>query len=78
MASTNTHITRRNLSGIYIFDTLEGDEKRQPTTFEDCKEETQNKWLESLDIEALRGLSKQLGKSLRGLGDRFDIISGEE
>lgn len=56
---------RHNISGIYIFDKFEGEEKRQLTCFEDCTEETQDKWLTSLDIEALKNLSKQLGKSLK-------------
>lgn len=70
--------TRRNLSGIYIFDILPGDEKRQPTCFEDCTEEKQQEWLDSLSTEALHNLAKMLGKSLRNLGDHFDIMSGSE
>jgi hypothetical protein len=35
-----TNPTRRNLSGIYIFDVLPDDERRQPTCFEDCTEES--------------------------------------
>lgn len=73
-----TQPKRRNLSGIYIFDTLEGEERRQPTCFEDCTEKKQDEWLESLTPEALRSLSKQLAKSLRGIGDHFDIMSGTE
>ena len=73
-----TNPTRRNLSGIYIFDVLPGDKRRQPTVFEDCTEEKQQEWLDSLTVEALKNLAKQLGKSLRYLGDRFDIMSGEE
>lgn len=65
---------RRNLSGIFIFDKYETDERKEPTTFEDCSEETQDKWLESLDVEALKNLSKMLGKSLREIGEQFDII----
>lgn len=68
--------TRRSLSGIYIFDTLPGDEKRQPTCFEDCTEETQNKWLDSLEPEALKNLSIKLASCLREIGDMFDIVSG--
>lgn len=69
------NINRRNLSGIYIFEKFDDEEKREPTVFEDCKEETQDKWLDSLEIEALKSLAKQLGKSLRRIGDEFDIIS---
>jgi hypothetical protein len=66
---------RRNLSGIYIFEQFEGEEKRQPTCFEDCTEKKQDEWLESLEHEALRNLAKQLGKSLRSIGDQFDIAA---
>ena len=71
-------IKRRNLSGIFIFDILPGDVRRQPTVFEDCTEEKQQEWLDSLTVEALHNLCKMLGRSLRGLGDRFDIMSGTE
>jgi hypothetical protein len=71
-------IKRRNLSGIFIFDILPGDEKRQPTCFEDCTEEKQDEWLESLSPEAVKSLSKQLAKTLRTIGDQFDIIAGYE
>lgn len=64
---------RRNLSGIYIFEKFEDEEKREPTCFEDCTEETQDKWLDSLTIEALKNLAKQLGVTLRKLGDTCDI-----
>ena len=73
-----TNPTRRNLSGIYIFDVLPGDVRRQPTVFEDCTEEKQQEWLDALSTEALHNLCKMLGRSLRGLGDRFDIMSGTE
>ena len=73
-----TNPTRRNLSGIYIFDVLPGDERRQPTCFEDCTEEKQDEWLESLSPEAVKSLSKRLAKTLRIIGDDFDIMCGEE
>ena len=73
-----TSPTRRNLSGIYIFDVLPGDERRKPTCFEDCTEEKQKEWLDSLTPEALKALSTQLAKTLRRIGDQFDIIAGEE
>lgn len=73
-----TNPTRRSLSGIFIFDTLSGDERRKPTCFEDCTEEKQQEWLDSLTPEALKNLSLQLAKTLRTIGDQFDIITGEE
>jgi hypothetical protein len=44
---------RIGLSGIYIFDTFEGEDKRQPTCIEDCREETREEWLKSLNRMAL-------------------------
>jgi hypothetical protein len=69
-------MNRRNLSGIYIFHKFEDEERREPTCFEDCPEEKQDEWLNSLEVEALKNLSKQLGKTLRKIGDQFDIASG--
>jgi hypothetical protein len=65
---------RRNLTGIYIFDKFDGEEKRQPTCFEDCQETTQDKWLEGLEREALVNLAKQLGKTIKDIGDQLDLV----
>jgi hypothetical protein len=65
---------RRNLTGIYIFDKFEGEGKRQPTCFEDCQESTQDKWLESLEREALVNLAKQLSKTIKEIGDQLDLV----
>lgn len=51
---------RRNLSGVYIFDTFPDDEKRQPTCVEDCTEPKRDQWLLSLEDEALRQLNGRL------------------
>jgi hypothetical protein len=67
-------IMRRNLTGIYIFDKFEGEEKRQPTCFEDCQESTQDKWLESLEREALVNLAKKLGKTIKDIGEQLDLV----
>lgn len=69
---------RRNISGIFIFDQFEGEEKRQPTCFEDCTEETQDKWLNSLDNESLKSLSKELGQSLTRLADFTGVTRKED
>ena len=69
---------RRNLSGIYIFDKYEDEPTRQPTCFEDCQEETQNKWLDTLEVEALKNLAKILGEKLRLVGDQFEIAANVE
>jgi len=69
---------RRNISGIFIFDQFEGEEKRQPTCFEDCTEETQDKWLDTLETEALKNLSKQLAETLIGVADFAGITRNED
>jgi hypothetical protein len=65
---------RRNLSGFYILDKFEGEEKRQPTCFEDCNESTQDKYLESLEREALVSLVKQLANTIKDIGDQLDLV----
>ncbi len=55
-------------------DKFEGEEKRQPTCFEDCQESTQDKWLESLEREALVSLAKQLAKTIKDIGDQLDLV----
>jgi hypothetical protein len=69
---------RRGLSGIYIFHKFEEEERREPTCFEDCPEEKQDEWLDSLDPEAVKNLAKQLAKTLREIGDVFDISTQED
>jgi hypothetical protein len=69
---------RRNLSGIYIFEKFEDEESREPTCFEDCTEETQDKWLSTLEKEALVNLCKMLSTTLRKVGDVFDIVVQSE
>lgn len=69
---------RRNLSGIYIFDKFEDEDSRKPTCFEDCSEEKQDEWLNSLEPEALKNLAKMLGQKLRLIGDQFDIAANIE
>ena len=71
-------MNRRNLSGIYIFHKFENEERRQPTCFEDCPEEKQDEWLNSLDPEAVKSLAKQLGKTLRDIGDQFGLSTKSE
>ena len=71
-------MTRRDLSGIYIFEQFEGEEKRQPTCFEDCTEATQYKWLDTLDKKALKNLSKQLAEALTNVADFAGITRNED
>jgi hypothetical protein len=71
-------MNRRDLSGIYIFHKFEDEERRQPTCFEDCPEEKQDEWLNSLDPEAVKTLAKHLGKTLRNIGDQFELSTKSE
>ena len=68
-------VNRRNLSGVYILHKFIDEEKKQPTCFEDCPVEIQDKWLESLELDAVRNLAKILGGALREIGDQFDIVN---
>lgn len=64
---------RRNLSGIFIFDKLEGEEKPIPTCIEDCTPETRLKWLEGLEKEALIRCVEHLCDTLNEMGETFNI-----
>jgi hypothetical protein len=66
-------VNRRDISGIYIFHKFEDEDRREPTCFEDCPEEKQDEWLNSLDTEALKNLAKTLARTIRSLGDQLDI-----
>lgn len=66
---------RRHLSGIYIFDQFPEDKNRKPTCFEDCQESTQDKWLDSLEPDALKNLAKMLGNTLINMADQFGITN---
>lgn len=64
---------RRNLSGIFIFHKFEDESERRPTCFEDCPKETQNEWLDTLDRESLKNLSRLLAKTLRDVGEFCNV-----
>lgn len=68
-------VNRRNISGIYIFHKFEDEDRREPTCFEDCPEERQDEWLNSLDPEAVKNLAKQLGRTIRSVGDQLDLMA---
>jgi hypothetical protein len=66
-------VNRRNISGIYIFHKFEDEDRREPTCFEDCPESKQDEWMNSLDLEGVKNLAKQLGRTIRSLADQLDI-----
>jgi hypothetical protein len=70
-------LKRRNLSGVYILHKFEDEEKKEPTCFEDCPVAVQDKWLESLELDAVRNLAKILGGTLREIGDQFDLVNDQ-
>jgi hypothetical protein len=65
---------RRSLSGIYIFEKFQDEESRKPTCIEDCLKETRQKWLESLEKEALINCIHHLCNTLCEISDQFDIV----
>lgn len=72
------NIKRCNLSGIYIFDKLEGDDKAFPTCIEDCNESVRGQWLSELDKEALINVINRLCYTLKDLSEEFGIMAGYE
>lgn len=64
---------RRGISGIYIFDTFPGEDKRQPTSFEDCTPETQEKFVKTKDIKFLQNMILILSKKLKEISKDFNL-----
>lgn len=63
---------KRNLSGIFIFDTDENG-KRTPTCIEECSEETRFDYLHKQSKEWLEQCCIILCDTLRAIGDDLDI-----
>ena len=64
-----TELKRRDLSGIYIFDTFPGEQKRQPTCIEDCQQETRRKWCLAQTQDCLRETISMLAKTFKDMTD---------
>ena len=62
-------LKRRDLSGIYIFDTFPGEQKRQPTCIEDCQQETRRKWCMAQTQDCLRDTIKHLAQTFKETTD---------
>jgi hypothetical protein len=62
-------LKRRDLSGIYIFDTFPGEEKRRPTCIEDCQPETRRKLLMTKSKEWMRDCIRQLAQTFKETTD---------
>jgi hypothetical protein len=68
---------RRGVSGMYIFDTFPTDTMRIPTCFEDCLPETQEKWLNSLEPEAVKEVALHMARTLKTVCEDFDIQTND-
>ena len=66
---------RNGLSGIYIFEKFEGEDKEQPTTIEDCTETTRNKWLDSLDKDGLKRTVNILCETINNINKALNMLS---
>ena len=60
-----SELKRRDLSGIYIFDTFPGEKHRRPTCIEDCQQETRRKWCMAQTEECLRDTINKLAKTFK-------------
>lgn len=66
----------RELDGVYF--RIKRDDKWDNICFSDLTEEEMNEVLKDKDIEWLKSLCIILGKTLKEIGDYFDIYSGIE
>ncbi len=64
-----SELKRRDLSGLYIFDTFPGEEKRKPTCIEDCQQETRRKWCMAQTQVCLRDTIKNLAHTFKEMTD---------
>lgn len=62
----------RNISGIYIFDTVNGE--RKALCVEECSKETRNEFLKTLSNESLISLANQLCGVINALSTEFNIV----
>lgn len=70
-----TELRRRDISGIYIFDTFPNEQHHKPTCIEDCQQETRRAWCMSKDKDHLRGAIKMLADTLK---DLFNYLHQEQ
>ena len=62
-------LKRRNLSGLFIFDTFPGEDKHHPTCLEDCQQETRREWCLAQTQERLRLAIEYLARTFKELVD---------
>lgn len=68
----NTEKIYREISGIYIFDEING--KKTPVCIEEASEETRNEWLNALEKEALISTCNKLCTVISSVAEQFGII----
>jgi hypothetical protein len=64
---------RRNVSGIYLLHKFENENNVKPTCFEDCPEERQDEFLNTLVNDGLKRTIKILANSLVEIYDSYNI-----
>ncbi len=64
---------RRNISGIYLLHKFENESHVKPTCFEDCPEEKQDEFLNTLDNDGLKKMINVLANSLVEIYDFYNI-----
>ena len=62
----------RNLDGIYF--RIKRNNKYESICFSDLTEDEMNEVLKDRDIKWLKSLAKMLGRTIREIGNHFDII----
>lgn len=69
-------MTNRNLDGIYF--RVKRDGKWDNVCFSDLTDKEMDAVLEGRDIEWLKSVCKILGRTIKRIGDEFDICCGDE
>ena len=66
----------RNLDGIYF--RVQRDEKWGNACFSDLTQEEMERVMENRDIDWLKSMCIQLGKTIRRIGDELDIVCEQQ
>ncbi len=65
---------QRNLDGVYF--RVKRDDKYENVCFSDMTPEEQDGFLEGRDVIWLCSMCKILAKTIRDIGDQFDLVAG--
>ncbi len=69
---SNTTQIKRNLDGIYF--RVKRDEKWDNVCFSDLTQDEMENVMKNRDIDWLKSMCIQLGKTIRNIGDQLDIV----